>query len=555
MIKNDGNAMNTLKLIRFISLMVVMVGGIRSVDRFTKEQEARFSHSALDLGYYSWELVHTYRGDALKTLSRYDQKRVIKIGESVDLMIDKTVRMYNQGDHYESASLLAKELMELCMAVNVSYGTYRPMQSLTFQLEAIEKSVKGLRSLYAMIAPPVPLWHRVKSVFLYNKVSTELIPQFLKMTGASFLVWGTGWFLFDMVRLKFKQGKLFQWLNSVDVAQEGVTAQEQQSLKYQIAMLLGHHFHKAGILLSTGYLMRTLQWEGYQARLKEAEKKAESVEQQGTELMQKDIQYELEVSFETLKGLTQIKTNDLGLVVDYLQYPFKYHGIQKKGTFSVLLYGPPGTGKTLAARAIAKESGAPFVEINADDIFSDNAKDKIMYATDVAKKVAAMRSQKSAIIYIDELDCVSTNRDAYHEVAPDAERAKALANLLTLLDGVRAENPYLHIVVIMTTNHWRHLDPALMRPGRIDRKIGIGLPDPQTRYEYLKSLIVPALTEDQLRKLVVQTEGYTGAYLDNMVNGARLYAIYQARGVPSYEDYVAQIARISKEIDATAVMD
>ncbi|EKD48443.1 MAG: hypothetical protein ACD_64C00314G0004 [uncultured bacterium] len=273
----------------------------------------------------------------------------------------------------------------------------------------------------------------------------------------------------------------------------------------------------------------------YERRIKEKEK-AEQEKRVQQEMRRMKVNYEKTIGFNQIKGQRDLIDREMKMLVDYLSNPLRYNN-SASGTRSILMYGPPGTGKTLMARAIAKESGAPFIEITADDIMSDDSKEKVLAAIRMAEGVAAKRPEKSAIIYIDEIDAVTGNRQ---NGALDPQRAKALSNLLTIFDGIEKRNPFVHIVIIITTNHYKNLDPALLRPGRIDRKILITQPNAAGREEFFEMLL-PEEHKGYMNWLVQETAGYSGAQIVNIVDTAKMIASYNNRSMPDEHDYKAAL--------------
>ncbi len=251
-----------------------------------------------------------------------------------------------------------------------------------------------------------------------------------------------------------------------------------------------------------------------------------------TEMRHLKVNYEKNIGFDQIKGQRALIENEIKMIVDYLKNPLRYKN-SASGTRSLLLYGPPGTGKTLLARAIAKESDAPLFELTADDILRTNAEEKIKAIIGLAEKTAAQRPEKSAIIYIDEIDSITGNRQ---DGVLDPQRAKALTNLLTIFDGVEKRNPFLHILIIMATNHYKKIDPALLRPGRIDRKIAIMPPNAQGRREFFEELL-PEEHKHLIDSFITQTDGYSGAQIVHIVDMAQMMAAYAGRLSSNEDDY------------------
>ncbi len=290
-----------------------------------------------------------------------------------------------------------------------------------------------------------------------------------------------------------------------------------------------------------GTYIREAQLPEYQNRIKlrQQEERKRALAQ---EMRTRKVCYEKTVGFKQIKGHSEIIDREMRMIVDYLRNPFRYQN-SASGTRSLLLYGPPGTGKTLMARAIAKESGAPFIELDADDILSENAKEKIVATLSMAEQVAVQRAEKSAIIYIDEIDAVTGNRQ---NGALDPQRSKALANLLSIFDGVEKRNPYVHIVIILATNHYKNLDPALLRPGRIDRKVLLALPGPESRREFFEDFL-PAEHKGFTDWFVTKTSDCSGAQIVSILDSAQMIASYNKRSTPCKQDYEAALQNSQAE--------
>ena len=227
------------------------------------------------------------------------------------------------------------------------------------------------------------------------------------------------------------------------------------------------------------------------------------------------------VSFNDVAGNDEEK-EELVEIVDFLKNPKKYQDMGARIPKGVLLTGPPGTGKTLLARAVAGEAGVPFYSISGSDfveMFVGVGASRVRDMFAVAKKTAP------CIIFIDEIDAVGRQRGTGMGGGHD-EREQTLNQLLIEMDGFGVNSG---IVIIAATNRADILDPALLRPGRFDRKVIIGLPDVKGRHEILK---IHARNKTfagnvELQNIAKRTPGYSGADLENLLNEAALLA---ARG-------------------------
>jgi cell division protease FtsH len=238
-----------------------------------------------------------------------------------------------------------------------------------------------------------------------------------------------------------------------------------------------------------------------------------------------------QVTFADVAGEEEAKA-ELAQVVDFLKNPAKYHRIGARLPRGVLLVGPPGTGKTLLARAVAGEAGVPFFSVSASEFVE-------MFVGVGASRVRDLferaKAQAPAIIFIDELDAVGRQRFAGLGVGND-EREQTLNQLLVEMDGFEA---HTDVVVIAATNRPDVLDPALLRPGRFDRQVVVGLPDKRGRAAILRihTRGIPIAPDVDLDGLAAATPGFSGADLANLVNEAALVAARRGKQVVDRSDF------------------
>lgn len=236
-------------------------------------------------------------------------------------------------------------------------------------------------------------------------------------------------------------------------------------------------------------------------------------------------------TFKDVAGCDEAK-EEVSELVDYLKDPSKFQRLGGKIPKGVLMVGPPGTGKTLLAKAISGEAKVPFFSISGSDFVE-------MFVGVGASRVRDMfeQAKKSApcIIFIDELDAVGRQRGAGLGGGHD-EREQTLNQMLVEMDGFEGNEG---IIVIAATNRPDVLDPALLRPGRFDRQVVVGLPDVRGREQILKVHMrkVP-LGDDVKPELIARgTPGFSGADLANLVNEAALFAARGDRRVVSMEEF------------------
>jgi cell division protease FtsH len=224
------------------------------------------------------------------------------------------------------------------------------------------------------------------------------------------------------------------------------------------------------------------------------------------------------VTFSSVAGLIEEK-GELEELVEFLRNPDKYRDIGARIPKGVLLVGPPGTGKTLLARAVAGEAGVPFFSISGSDFVE-------MYVGVGASRVRDLfdqaKRQKPAIVFIDEIDAVGRRRGAGLGGGHD-EREQTLNQLLVEMDGFGVNEG---VIILAATNRADILDPALLRPGRFDRRVHVGVPDVRGREDILRvHSRGKKLAEDvDLKAIAQSTAGFTGADLENMLNEAALLA-------------------------------
>ena len=224
------------------------------------------------------------------------------------------------------------------------------------------------------------------------------------------------------------------------------------------------------------------------------------------------------VTFQDVAGAEEEK-EELREIVDFLRDPQKFISLGARIPKGVLLVGPPGTGKTLIAKAVAGEAGVHFLSISGSDfveLYVGVGASRVRDLFDQAKKEAP------AIVFIDEIDAVGRQRGAGLGGGHD-EREQTLNQLLVEMDGFAANEG---VVVLAATNRADVLDPALLRPGRFDRQIYVGLPDIRGREEILKvhARKKPLAEDASLSDLAKATAGFTGADLENLLNEAALLA-------------------------------
>jgi cell division protease FtsH len=293
---------------------------------------------------------------------------------------------------------------------------------------------------------------------------------------------------------------------------------EQQSLLMQIFISWFPMLLLIGVWI---FFMRQMQGGG-------AGRGAMSFGKSKARLLEED---QVKVTFADVAGVEEAK-EDVAEMVDFLKDPSKFQKLGGKIPRGALMVGPPGTGKTLLARAIAGEAKVPFFTISGSDfveMFVGVGASRVRDMFEQAKKHAP------CIIFIDEIDAVGRHRGAGLGGGHD-EREQTLNQLLVEMDGFEGNEG---IIVIAATNRPDVLDPALLRPGRFDRQIVVGLPDVRGREQILKVHCkrVPMADNVEIKYLARGTPGFSGADLANLVNEAALFAARKNKRVVEMEDF------------------
>lgn len=240
----------------------------------------------------------------------------------------------------------------------------------------------------------------------------------------------------------------------------------------------------------------------------------------------------IKVSFKDVVGCEEAKA-EAQEFVEFLKNPDKFSKLGGRTPRGVLLTGPAGTGKTLLAKALAKESGVPFFSTSGSEfveMFVGVGAGRVRDMFETAKKVAP------CVLFIDEIDAIGGKRGSSGMSGGHDEREQTLNQILVELDGMDTNKG---IILVGATNRPEILDPALLRPGRIDRQIVVGLPDVKGRVEILKihSKEVPLANNVDLSKIARGTPGFSGAELANVVNEASIFAARKGQKFVEHIDF------------------
>ncbi|MEO3800240.1 ATP-dependent zinc metalloprotease FtsH [Nonomuraea sp. B1E8] len=258
---------------------------------------------------------------------------------------------------------------------------------------------------------------------------------------------------------------------------------------------------------------------------------------------------QVRVTFDDVAGIDEVE-NELVEIVDYLKDPDKYRRLGAKLPKGVLLAGPPGTGKTLLARAVAGEAKVPYFSASASEFIEmivGVGASRVRDLFEEARKVAP------SIVFIDEIDAIGRARGGAGGVGGHDEREQTLNQILTEMDGFSGAEG---VIVIGATNRPEILDPALLRPGRFDRTVQVGLPDAAGRTAILAvhTRGVPLDPEVGLDQLAKTTPGMTGADLANLVNEAALLAAKRGKEKVSTADFTDALEKLQLGAARSIVM-
>ena len=254
---------------------------------------------------------------------------------------------------------------------------------------------------------------------------------------------------------------------------------------------------------------------------------------------QVDVNRKQKVRFKDVAGLAEAK-EELQEVVEFLKHPKKFLDLGAKIPKGVLLMGPPGTGKTLMAKAVAGEAAVPFFSISGSEFVEMFVGVGASRVRDLFKKA---KKNAPCIVFIDEIDAVGRQRGSGLGGSHD-EREQTLNQILVEMDGFETGT---NVIVVAATNRPDVLDPALLRPGRFDRRVVLDLPDVKERQQILKVHIQnkPVETDIDLEEVSKRTPGFSGADLSNVLNEAAIFAARQNKKKVSQSDILESIEKVA----------
>jgi cell division protease FtsH len=246
------------------------------------------------------------------------------------------------------------------------------------------------------------------------------------------------------------------------------------------------------------------------------------------------------ITFDDVAGIDEVE-RELVEIVDFLKQPARYQRLGGRIPKGVLLVGPPGTGKTLLARAVAGEAGVPFFSMSGSEFIEMVVG---VGAARVRDLFAQARLAAPAIIFVDELDAIGRRRGSAGSLGGSDEREQTLNQLLIEMDGFDSREA---VIVLAATNRSDVLDPALLRPGRFDRRVTVQPPDRAGRAEILKvhTRGVPLDAGVDLLQVAAETPGLVGADLRNLVNEAALLAARKNKSAVGTDDFAEALEKIA----------
>merc|ERR1719352_1447549 len=255
------------------------------------------------------------------------------------------------------------------------------------------------------------------------------------------------------------------------------------------------------------------------------------------------------VKFEDVAGIEEAK-EELTEIVEFLKNPQRFTKVGAKIPKGVLLTGPPGTGKTLMAKALAGESGVPFIQSSASEFIEMFLGVGASRVRDIFKQA---KEKAPCIVFIDEIDAIGRQRGAGMG-GGNGEREQTLNQILTEMDGFEGNSG---VIVVAATNRSDILDNALLRPGRFDRRVEVGLPDVKGREQILKVHIKNKKLdgEIQLKEVAQRTAGFSGADLENLMNESAILAARRNKQAISLDEITDATDRVIAGLEGRALSD
>jgi cell division protease FtsH len=332
---------------------------------------------------------------------------------------------------------------------------------------------------------------------------------------------------FTTQRPSFADDQLMQLLLSKDVT---VTAKPQEGPSTLVQILVGFGPTLLFIGLLVWFFRRSASMAGGLGGIGGiGRSKAKLYEPSGA----------VKTTFDDIAGIDEVE-QEVMEIVDFLRDPDRFTKVGAHIPHGVLLYGPPGTGKTLLARAVAGEASVPFFSMSASEFIEmivGVGASRVRDLFEQAKKAAP------AIIFIDELDAIGRARGSGVSLGGHDEREQTLNQILTEMDGFTGSEG---VVVLAATNRPEILDPALLRPGRFDRRVAVNPPDQAGREQILEvhTRSVPLDPDVDLGELASSTPGMVGADLKNLVNEAALLAAKRSHRLVSMLDFTEALEKV-----------
>lgn len=431
-------------------------------------------------------------------------------------------------------NLFKQKVYEFCLNTEISVKKTEPEKSSKQLLINIEKVIQKIEKEAYDPAKSATIISKIKNKLWGSEFSYETLPSIIKfMTG----VIG---FISDIKLIKTllscvdvpeaDNATQEQIVKALQKINDKVTTQHRQSLVSNSIKIL---------IIPFMDLYKQLQKEDYSIN-----KKIEEARRKRKQALF-EMSSEKQIDFSSLIGYEKEK-HTLTPVVEALANPLKFKRFDVPTPNGVLFTGPPGTGKTMFMHAIAGNANCPYWYLSCGDLMQNNDEKSISYQID--KIFYDAKESAPAILMIDEIDFIGSRRDSSSK---SIKKEVVLSKLLTKFNNFKPKNPYRPVVIVLAANYLENIDPALIRAGRIDIHLTLGLPDSNVRKALLKHELQSIVTTDSpfdlnafLETFVKLCEGRSHAALVTMVKNARAKAANRHTSTPTLDDFKEALSEI-----------